>query len=222
MSSTPKTAVVIGATGLVGYQILDLLLNDSRYEKVKVFHRRSTGVEHPKLEEHVIKFDEMRIWKHMITGDELYSALGTTLKAAGSKEAQYVVDYDYQLDVAKEAAANGVKSYGLVSSQGASNASKVFYLNMKGKLDKNVQKLGFEKVVFVRPSILDGNRQESRQAEKVGIVAMKMLSHLPFLREYKPIHVRTVARALINGLNNPDSKTIYEGLELFELAGESR
>lgn len=103
MSSAQKTAIVLGATGLVGSQLLDLLLNDDRYASVKVFHRRTTGVSHPKLEEHVINFHKMRIWQHLITSDELYSALGTTLKAAGSKEAQYEVDFEYQLDVAKQA-----------------------------------------------------------------------------------------------------------------------
>ena len=93
---------------MVGSQLLQQLLSDHRYALVKVFHRRSTGVTHEKLEEHVINFHEMRIWKHLITGDELFSALGTTLKAAGSKEAQYEVDYEYQLDVAKHSRENGV------------------------------------------------------------------------------------------------------------------
>lgn len=221
MNISPKTAVVIGATGLVGSQILDLLLNDPRYVKVKVFHRRATGFKHPKLEEIIINFDELRIWKHMITGDELFSALGTTIKAAGSKEAQYVVDFQYQWDLAEEARKNGVKSYGLVSSIGASAGSKNFYLNMKGKLDKKVQKLGFDKVVIVRPSFLDGNRAESRPGEKIGMQIMKAVSWLPIIRKYKPIHVRTVARALISGLNRHNSATIYEGLEVFDLAGET-
>ena len=106
-----KTAIVIGATGLVGEQLVRQLLEDDRYGTVKVFHRRTTGISHPKLVETVIDFDSPEEWKHLITGDELYSALGTTLKAAGSKEAQYKVDYEYQFQVAKIARENDVPRF---------------------------------------------------------------------------------------------------------------
>ncbi len=219
MSSTQgKTAIVVGATGLVGSHILQLLLSDERYTKVVVFHRRNTGVSHPKLAEHVIKFDELNIWRHLVKGDELYSALGTTLKKAGSQNAQWKIDFDHQLDVAKAAASNGVSSYGLVSSLGASKKSKNFYLNMKGRLDKEVHKIGFQKVLIARPSILKGDRKESRFLEKAGVVLANIFTFLPPLKKYKPIHGQQVAQALINGLNNTDSKTVYEGNELFRLS----
>jgi uncharacterized protein YbjT (DUF2867 family) len=218
MSSTQKTAIIIGATGLVGSQLLQQLLSDDRYALVKVFHRRSTGVTHEKLEEHVINFHEMRIWKHLITGDELFSALGTTLKAAGSKEAQYEVDYEFQLDVAKYAQKNGVRSYALCSSLGATQSTKNFYLNMKGKLDNKVQKLGFEKLVIVRPSLLLGDRKEMRIGEKIGEPLLKLATKIPPFKKYKPIHVRDVAKAMINGLNSDAQQVIYEGLEVHELA----
>lgn len=219
MSSTQgKTAIVVGATGLVGSHILQLLLSDERYSKVLVFHRRKTGVSHPKLKEHVIRFDELNIWRHMVTGDELYSALGTTIKKAGSETAQWKIDYDHQLDIAKAATSNGLSHYALVSSLGASKKSKNFYLNMKGRLDKEVQKIGFKKVLIVRPSFLKGNREESRLLEKIGIIAANIFTVLPPLKKYKPIHAQQVAQAMINGLNDPDSKTIYEGDEVFLLA----
>ncbi|MCR9131008.1 MAG: NAD-dependent epimerase/dehydratase family protein [bacterium] len=218
MSGTQKTAIVLGATGLVGSQLLQQLLSDDRYALVKVFHRRSTGVTHEKLEEHVINFHEMRIWKHLIIGDELFSALGTTLKAAGSKEAQYEVDYEYQLDVAKYAQKNGVLSYALCSSLGATQSTKNFYLNMKGKLDNKVQKLGFEKLVIVRPSLLLGDRKEMRIGEKIGEPLLKLATKIPPFKKYKPIHVRDVAKAMINGLNSDAQQVIYEGLEVHMLA----
>ena len=96
-----KTALLIGATGLVGGALLDLLLNDNRFEKVKVFVRRSTGESHPKLEEYQVDFDTLLTWKEFLKGDVLFSALGTTLKKAGSKEAQYKIDYTYQYELAK-------------------------------------------------------------------------------------------------------------------------
>lgn len=220
MSSTQgKTAIVVGATGLVGSHILQLLLSDDRYGKVLVFHRRKTGLSHPKLTEHVIKFDELNIWRHLVKGDELYSALGTTIKKAGNQNAQWKIDYDHQLDVAKAAASNGVSYYALVSSLGASKGNKNFYLNMKGRLDKEVQKIGFKKVIIARPSFLKGDRNESRFWEKVGILAANIFTILPPLKKYKPIHARQVAKAMINGLNEEGAQTIYEGEEVFELAG---
>lgn len=217
MRGAEKTAIVLGATGLVGSSLLQLLLADERYDKVLVFHRRSTGVTHPKLEEHVIKFEEMVIWKHLIKGDHLYSALGTTLKAAGSKKAQYTVDYDYQYEMALAASKNEVTKYCLVSSTGASARSKNFYPNMKGHLDRAVQKLDFQNVVILRPSFLKGTRSENRIGEKIGIPAFEALSFLPPLKKYRPIPAHTVANAMIVALNSNSSKIIYEAEEIFDL-----
>ncbi len=218
MSSTQKSAVLIGATGLVGSELLQLLLNDDRYSKVKVFHRRTTGISHSKLEEQVINFHEMRIWKHLISGDELFSALGTTIKAAGSKEAQYEVDFEYQYDVAKIGFENGIRRYALVSSMGATQSTKNFYLNMKGKLDNKVKELGFDKLLIVRPSLLTGNRKEKRIGEVVSEPLLKIGTLLPPLKKYMPIHARDVAKALINGMNTENDQIIYEGDEVHTLS----
>ncbi len=217
MDKTNKTAVIIGATGLVGSELLHLLLADDQYSVVKVFHRRSTGVNNSKLEEHIINFDELEQWKKHITGDELYSALGTTIKVAGSKEAQFKIDYQYQLDVAKSAFENGIKRYGLVSSLGATQSTKNFYLNMKGQLDDDVQKISFEKLVIARPSLLVGDRKEKRLGEIVTEPLLNLATKLPALKKYKPIHAKQVAQSLINAMNSDSNQAIYEGDELFDL-----
>lgn len=212
-----KTAIIIGATGLVGSYILQLLLSDERYSNVLVFHRRSTGVSHPKLTEHIISFDAIEDWKELLVGDELYSALGTTIKQAGSQKAQWTIDYDYQYEAAKVAFQNEVESYALVSSIGATTETGNFYLKMKGQLDEEIQKLGFRNTLIVRPSFLKGEREDSRFWEKVGINAAELFTKIPGLKKYKPIHAKQVAQALINGLNDSDSKIMYEGDEVFGL-----
>lgn len=215
-----KTAIVIGATGLVGSLITQKLLVDNRYEKVKVFVRRSLHLKHPKLEEHLINFDKIESWKEYLTGDELYSALGTTIKKAGSKDAQYIIDFTYQHEVAKAASQNGVEKYLLVSSVGANYKSKNFYLRMKGKLDEKVQLLSFKQIFIFRPSILTGERNELRLAEILGIkIAGIVTQIIPALKKYRPIEASRVAEAMIGSANQNFSINIkiFNPEEIFEI-----
>jgi len=193
-----KTAIVIGATGLVGSRLVGLLLNDSRFNKVKVFARHSTGLQSDKLEEHIVNFDELDNWKKQITGDVLYSAMGTTLKAAGSKEAQYNIDYTYQYRVAKIAAANNVPEYVLVSAAGSDPGSKIFYSRIKGELERDVKKLPFETIHIIRPGMLGSGRKDTRTGEQIGISVMKAISLIPGLAKLRPIEGIEVAQAMIN------------------------
>jgi uncharacterized protein YbjT (DUF2867 family) len=213
-----KTAIVIGATGLVGSEVLNQLLEDERYEAIKVFHRRPTGLVHSKLEEQLIDFDHIQEWQHLLTGDELYSALGTTIKKAGSQEAQYTIDYTYQFEVAKAAAENGVKKYSLVSSAGADYKSRMFYSRLKGELDDAVKNLPFEVVSIMRPSILAGERNESRLGESIGMVFMKILTKIPGLKKYRPIPGKVVASGMRNSLQKcPLGYHVFELDEIFYL-----
>ncbi len=198
-----KVAIVIGATGLVGSRLVKLLLKDSRFEKVKIFVRRSLNVQHNKLEEHVIDFDAPDKWKKLITGDVLYSAMGTTLKQAGSKEAQYKIDYTYQYQVAKIAAANNVKEYVLISAAGSNPQSKIFYSKMKGELELAVRKLPFETIHIIKPGMLSGERSDGRTGEKLGIGIMSVLGLIPGLGSLKPIEGEQVATAMINATFRP-------------------
>ena len=211
------TANVIGATGLVGKQLVKQLLGNENFGKVRIFVRRDTGIQHPKLEQQVVDFAKEETWAKMLTGDVLFSALGTTLKQAGSKEKQYEVDFTFNLNFARKAKANGIKNYVLVSSIGANSKSKIFYTRIKGILDNAVSKLEFKNLVILRPSSLTGDREETRWMEKISIPIVRFVTQFAF-NKYRPISGETVAQAMINAVLKPDmEKTVWEADEVFEL-----
>lgn len=213
-------AIVLGATGLVGTELVDQLLEDDDYESITVLVRRSTGITNIKLNEVIVNFDNPESWKKEVSGDVLFSCMGTTIKTAGSKEAQYKVDFTYQYEAAAAAIANGVKTYVLVSSAGADKNSKTFYTRMKGELDEAVKNLGFKSVSIIKPSLLLGNRKEKRFGEEIAAKMFKLLLPvIPIIRKYKPIPAKTVAMAMINSLqHNAEGVSVYELNEVFELA----
>ena len=216
------TANVIGATGLVGKQLVLLLLENDSFEKVRIFVRRDSVLKHPKLEQQIIDFGDKKTWSKYLKGDVLFSALGTTLKQAGNKEKQYEVDYTFNYNFAETAAKNGIKNYVLVSSVGANSNSKFFYTRIKGKLDDAVTKLDFKNLSILRPSSLVGNRKEKRLMEDVSIPITKFLTNF-ILKKYRPIQDKIVAKAMINAVTSPNSgKTIWEGNEVFELAEKTK
>jgi uncharacterized protein YbjT (DUF2867 family) len=191
-----KTAIIIGATGFVGLALTKELLDKSFYSKVIVLVRKPLNISHVKLVQEIIDFDKPDVSK--IIGDDFFCAIGTTLRKAGSKEAQYKIDCTYPFELGKIAKANGVKQYLLVSSVGADANSSNFYLKTKGDLEQKIQSLGFENFVCIRPSFLLGERQEVRFGEKIGIVLAKILSPLMIgsLQKYRGIDVTKIAKAL--------------------------
>lgn len=210
-----KTAIVIGATGLIGNHLVHKLLDDNRYGQVKIFVRRSSGIQNHKLQEHIVDFDRIDEWKDELTGDDFFSALGTTIKQAGSKEAQFKIDYTYQYEVAKAAAENNVMSCLLVSSYGADSKSKNFYLRIKGELENAVVTLPFKKTIIFQPSLLLGDRTEKRIGETVGaFLSIPLTKIIPPLRKYRPIEASVVATAMINSANKKiDGKFIRYTLD---------
>lgn len=214
------TSNVIGATGLVGTQLVNLLLGNDNFKTVRIFVRRGTGLSHPKLEECIIDFTDENTWGAQLTGDVLFSALGTTLKQAGSKEKQYDIDVVFNRNFALKAKQNGIENYVLVSSIGADAKSKIFYLHIKGKLDDTVMEMNFKNPVILRPSSLTGPREGTRIAEKISVPVMNFLTKF-MLTNYRPIHAAIVAKAMISSVINPGAdKVIWEGKEIFELACE--
>lgn len=189
-------ALVIGATGAVGKDLVRQLLADESFERVDIFVRRDVKLSSAKLFVHVVDFDHPETWADGLKGDILFSCLGTTIKAAGNREAQWKVDYTYQYEAAKTAKANGVKIYVLVSSVGANSKSKVFYTRMKGALDDAVQELGFEGCFILRPPSLI-RKGSDRFGEKVGIVALKVFNAIGIFRSWTPMSTEAVAAAMI-------------------------
>lgn len=194
-----KTALLLGATGLVGGHLLQQLLESPHYAHVVAFVRRPLEVQHPKLRQEILDFDNPDAAK--IKGDDLFCALGTTLRKAGSKEAQYRIDCTYPFEIGKIARQNGARQYLLVSSVGADAASSNFYLKTKGELEEKIRGLGYENFVSARPSFLLGERSEFRLGEKIGIVLAKVFAPL-IPRRYRGIEAEKVARALIRLAND--------------------
>jgi uncharacterized protein YbjT (DUF2867 family) len=216
-----KTAIIIGATGLVGSHLTGQLLQDDRFSEIKVFARKSPGLVNERLSEYVIDFEKPGEWSHLVRGDVLFSTLGTTLKTAGSKEQQFKVDYTYQYNFAEAAALNKVVACVLVSSAGADPASRIFYSRMKGELEEAIKKLPFKQFTILQPGILDGERKENRPMERFSIGVARGLKYLPALKKYRPVHAGIVARAMINAALSEQAGTrIFTLEQVFDLAGE--
>ncbi len=198
---SPRHVLLLGATGLVGRELLDLLLHDDEVEKVSVITRRSTGVVSPKLVEHIIDLDAMEQHRALFAVDTIFCALGTTIKTAGSQERFRVVDYDYPIKAARLGREQNAQHYLLVSSLSANASSRTFYLRVKGELERDLLQLDYPRTTIARPSLLLGDRNEHRPGERI-------FSHLGWLmpRTYKPVHVRDVARALVNAARTQQSR----------------
>ena len=211
-----KKAIVLGSTGMVGSQLVDLLISTTEYAEIITFVRRPSGKTHPKLKEYVVNFDDIQSWSQYIQGDVLFSSMGTTLAQAKSKENQFKIDYTYQYNVAEIASKNEVNTYVLVSSAGANSKSSTFYMQMKGKLDEAVKSLAFKNLIILRPGQLYGDRNENRLGEKIGLSVMFFLNKIGILSKYKPIHAMEVAKAMLSAVKKQKS-AIYTLDELFEL-----
>ena len=189
-------ALVLGATGAIGKDLVSQLLQDEAFDRVDIFVRREVPASSDKLVVHVVDFDHPEQWGGELTGDVLFSTLGTTIRAAGSQPAQWKVDYTYQLQAAQSARKNGVPVYALVSSVGADAKSMIFYSKMKGALDRDVQALGFEGCFILRPPSLI-RKGSDRLGEKIGVVALRAFNAIGLMRNFTPMPTEAVAAAMI-------------------------
>ncbi|GGH20128.1 NAD-dependent epimerase/dehydratase family protein [Sphingobacterium alkalisoli] len=189
-------AVLIGATGATGKEVLDLLLAHDKFTEVVALVRKPLPIAHEKLHAVVVDFDNLSRWSDVIQGDVVFSCLGTTLKDAGSKEAQFKVDHDYQYEFAKLAKKNGIPTFLLISSSGADPKSWIFYSRMKGQLEQNIEALDFESFLAFRPGALL-RPQSDRKGEKIGVSVISFFNKIGLFRNMAPLPVSRLAALMV-------------------------
>ncbi len=223
ISKDNKIALVFGASGLIGGHVTQFLLLHPAYATVIVFVRKPLKLDHPKLVQHIVNFDQPESFKHLVKGDDLFCCLGTTMAIAGSKDAFYKVDFTYPFQAAQMASANGVSQYLLVSSVGADPDSRFFYSRVKGELEVALRTMGFWSLHIFQPSVLLGERNENRFGEqlagKIGRVFDRLTGGL--LTKYRPIEADVVAKAMVSAAQGLKSgEHIYPSHWLQGLAAE--
>jgi uncharacterized protein YbjT (DUF2867 family) len=192
-----KTALIVGPTGLIGKQLLELLLQDNYYNRVKAVSRKPLGIDHPKLETIILEsLGKLAEHYDKLIANDVFCCLGTTMKQAGSKEAFKTVDFDYPLEVARITKGLGATQYLLVSALGANKNSSIYYNAVKGQVEEAVNGIEFESFHIFRPSLLLGNRSENRPGEDSAKVIYKIFGiFIP--QRYKAIDSAKVARAML-------------------------
>ncbi|MCT4615137.1 MAG: NAD(P)H-binding protein [Marinifilaceae bacterium] len=193
-------AIVIGATGATGKDLVEQLLDDDKYKQVDIFVRKSPDIDNPKLKIHKVDFDNIDEWKHLIKADVAFSCMGTTIKDAGSKAMQWKVDYVYQYEFAEMAKQNNTACFILVSSAFASSKSLFFYAKMKGKLEEEIKNMNFEKyIIFNPPALIRENT--NRTNELRGIKFIKALNRLGLFKSQRPLKTYDLAKAILNAVD---------------------
>jgi uncharacterized protein YbjT (DUF2867 family) len=215
-----KRALVLGATGLVGKELVKQLVEDPDYAGVTAIVRKPLSFSHPKLKEVLANFDKLELQAAEFHVDAVYCCLGTTIKVAGSKEAFKRVDLDYPVHAAQLARSAGVRHFAVISSTGADEGSMFFYTRVKGELERILQETGLPSLHIFRPSLLLGDRNEKRAGEGA---AAAISCALPFiwsgpLRKYKPVEASTVAAAMRAAVRqDKPGVCIYQSSQLFGL-----
>ena len=214
-----KTALLFGASGLVGSHLLNQLIKDTNYSKIKLFVRSVTEIIDPKVEIIKIDFNNLQNHKEDVKGDDCFFCIGTTKKNSSDKDEYRRVELDIPKEIAKIAKLNLVNSFIFVSAIYANPNSSGDYVRFKGLVEEELKRLNFPKLALMRPSFLMGDRKEKRVGEKIGIFVFKLLSPLLLgsIKKMRPIHSETVAKAMIKAANENLEKNIFESNEIAEL-----
>lgn len=203
-----KKAIVYGASGLVGSYILETLLNNANYEQVIIVVRTALNIEHPKLKTIIGDYNSLSEVVKDIQADEIFIALGTTQKKTPDKKLYYQIDHDYPVLAAKLAKENGAKAVFLVSAIGANAKSSIFYTRMKGETEQDIINLNLDHTYIFRPSMILGDRKESRPLEKVFIGIFKFINPLFVggMNKYKGIEASDIAKAMVKSADQLSEK----------------
>jgi len=214
-----KSALLFGASGLVGGHVLNQLISNNNYSKIKLFVRSLINISDPKIEIIQTDFNNLENHREDIKGDDCFFCIGTTKKNSPDKNEYKRVELEVPKQIAQIAKSNLVNSFVFISSGYADPKSSGDYLKFKGEVEEELKRLNFPKLGIMRPSFLLGDRKEKRIGEKIGIFVFKLLSPLFLgpLKKMKPIHSATVAKAMIAITQNGSSKTIFESNEISEI-----
>lgn len=212
-----KKAILTGASGSIGSSLLQQLLTDSNYSGVLVIARHPLPIDHPKLKQLIVDFDQLRDYAAEITGTTVFCCLGTTKSQTPDKAQYRKIDYQYPLDMARIAQENGAESYHFVSALGADIHSSIFYSKTKGEAEQALKTVPFPSMHIYRPSLLDGHRTKKRFAEGIMNVMMRIINPVLIagLRKYRSIKVEDVAKAmLLKSLENRKGYFIHQSDEI--------
>ena len=215
-----KTALLFGSSGLVGGHLLNQLIKDINYSKIRLFVRSVPEISDPKVEIIKTDFSNLQNHKEDIKGDDCFVCIGTTKKNAPDKDEYKRVELDIPKEIAKIAKSNLVNSFIFVSALYANPKSSGDYVRFKGLVEEELKELNFPKLGIMRPSFLIGNRKEKRASETIGIFVFRLLSPLLLgpLKKMKPIHSEIVARAMIAVIQNDIQQTTFESNEISEIS----
>lgn len=205
-----KTAIILGATGLTGSILLEKLIEDNRYETIKLFSRKKIEGMPSKVVQYVGNMLELESFQKEFTADEVFCCIGTTAKKTPNKELYKSIDYGIPVAAAKLAKENGINTFLVVSALGANANSSIFYNKTKGEMEQDVLSTKIEKTHILQPSIIGGNRKEQRIGEKIGLVVFKLLQPLFFgkLKKYSITEAEHIAQTMLNLANSTSTKQI--------------
>ena len=214
-----KTALIFGSSGLIGGHLLNQLIKDDNYNKIKIFVRSEPEINHFKVEIIKTDFNSLENHKEDIKGDDCFFCIGTTKQNSPDKDDYRKVELEVPKEIAKITKSNLVNSFIFVSAIYANSKSSGDYVRFKGLVEEELKRLNFPKLGIMRPSFLTGDRKEKRAGEKIGIFVFKLLSPLLLgpLKKMKPIHSEIVAKAMIAFIQNNIQQTIFESNEIVEL-----
>lgn len=214
-----KIAIILGATGLTGTILLDKLLADTRYERIKLFSRKTIGISHPKIEEHLINVLQLESYSNHFHGDEVFCCIGTTNAKTPDKGLYRSIDYGIPVTAAKLCEQNHIDTFIVISALGADSKSNIFYNRTKGEMEETVLNFKIPKVHILQPSLIGGKRKEKRNGEYFFKLLMKLINPLLIgsLKKYRSIHPKKIVYSMIWLANNFSEKQRIVSSEIEEI-----